>query len=139
MSRWRTPRCASASTTAFCTAGIEPIVPASPIPFAPSGFNGVGVSVCEVSYAGSSAALGTRYVASVVLSGVPSSSYSTASNSACAIPCASPPCTCPRASIGFRIRPQSSTASIRRSLTAPVSVSASTTATWAPNGNVASC
>jgi hypothetical protein len=48
MSRCRTPRCASASTTAFWTAGIEPIVPASPIPFAPSGFLGVGVSVCEV-------------------------------------------------------------------------------------------
>jgi hypothetical protein len=58
MSRWRTPRCASASTTAFCTAGIEPIVPASPIPFAPSGFIGVGVSVDAVSKLGSSAALG---------------------------------------------------------------------------------
>jgi hypothetical protein len=58
MFRWRTPRCASASTTAFCTAGIEPIVPASPIPFAPSGFIGVGVSVDAASKLGSSAALG---------------------------------------------------------------------------------
>ena len=45
MSMWRTPRCASASTTAFCTAGVEPIVAASPIPFAPSGLRYVGVSV----------------------------------------------------------------------------------------------
>jgi hypothetical protein len=58
MSMWCTPRCESASTTAFCTAGIAPIVPASPIPFAPSGFSGVGVSVLAVSKLGSSAALG---------------------------------------------------------------------------------
>ena len=45
MSMWRTPRCDSASTTAFCTAGVEPIVPDSPMPFAPSGLSGVGVSV----------------------------------------------------------------------------------------------
>ena len=38
----RTPRWASASITAFCTAGVEPIVAASPMPFAPSGFSGVG-------------------------------------------------------------------------------------------------
>ncbi len=37
MSMCRTPRCATASTIAFCTAGVEPIVPASPIPLAPSG------------------------------------------------------------------------------------------------------
>ena len=37
MSMCRTPRCASASTIAFCTAGVEPMVPASPMPLAPSG------------------------------------------------------------------------------------------------------
>src|SRR6185437_11377823 len=37
MSMCRTPRCATASTIAFCTAGVEPIVPASPMPLAPSG------------------------------------------------------------------------------------------------------
>ncbi len=58
MSMWRTPRCATASTTAFWTAGVEPIVAYSPIPFTPSGLLGVGVSVCEVSKLGSSAALG---------------------------------------------------------------------------------
>src|SRR5262249_46204299 len=31
MSTWRTPRCESASTTAFWTAGVAPIVPDSPI------------------------------------------------------------------------------------------------------------
>ena len=45
MSMWRTPRWLSASTTAFCTAGMEPIVPDSPMPLAPSGLSGVGVSV----------------------------------------------------------------------------------------------
>ena len=56
----RTPRCASASTTAFCTAGVDPIEPDSPIPFAPNGFTGVGVSVFAHSNDGSSAALGIR-------------------------------------------------------------------------------
>jgi hypothetical protein len=74
MSRWRTPRWASASTTAFWTAGIAPIVPASPIPFAPKGFSGVGVSVRAVVKLGSSAALGNAYVASVDVVGVPVSS-----------------------------------------------------------------
>ena len=47
MSMCRTPRCASASTTALCTAGVEPIVPDSPMPFAPSGLRGDGVSVFD--------------------------------------------------------------------------------------------
>ena len=34
-----------ASTTAFCTAGVEPIVPDSPMPLAPSSLHGVGVSI----------------------------------------------------------------------------------------------
>ena len=37
ISMWRTPRWLTASITAFCTAGIEPIVPDSPIPLAPTG------------------------------------------------------------------------------------------------------
>ena len=37
MSMCRTPRWLSASTMAFCTAGVAPIVPASPMPLAPSG------------------------------------------------------------------------------------------------------
>ena len=44
-SRWRTPRWASASTTAFCTAGGPPIVPDSAMPLTPSGLLGDGVSV----------------------------------------------------------------------------------------------
>ena len=52
------------------------------------------------------------------------------------MPWPSPPCTCPSTSIGFRIRPQSSTAMWRTSRTSPVSVSTSTTAMWVPNGKV---
>ena len=74
ISRWRTPRWLRASTTAFWTAGIEPIVPDSPMPFAPSGLSGVGVSVFSVSNEGSSAALGMAYSASVEVIGFPSSS-----------------------------------------------------------------
>src|SRR5262249_46511226 len=46
----RTPRCDSASMTALCTAGVDPIVPDSPMPFAPSSFAGVGVSISTVSH-----------------------------------------------------------------------------------------
>ena len=56
MSMWRTPRCDSASTTADCTAGVEPIVPDSPMPLAPSGLTSVGVSMWTISKLGSSAA-----------------------------------------------------------------------------------
>ena len=45
MSRCRTPSGDSASTTEFTTAGEQPMVPASPTPFTPSGFTGVGVMV----------------------------------------------------------------------------------------------
>ena len=50
MSMWRTPRWLSASTTAFCTAGVEPMVPDSPMPLAPSGLSwagGLGVGRLE--------------------------------------------------------------------------------------------
>ena len=55
-----TPRCESASTTALITAGADPIVPASPIPFTPIGFEVLGVTVRSVSNDGNSAADGTR-------------------------------------------------------------------------------
>src|SRR5205823_14722056 len=74
MSTWRTPRCDSASTTAFCTAGVAPIVPDSPMPFAPSSLSGVGVSIGTSSNDGSSAALGKAYATKFPLSGLPSSS-----------------------------------------------------------------
>ena len=45
--------------TAFQTAGVDPIVPDSPTPLAPSGLFGVGVSVWAVSGSGSSLAVGT--------------------------------------------------------------------------------
>src|SRR5919205_2894446 len=56
MSMCRTPRWATASMTAFCTAGVAPIVPASPMPFAPSAFIGVGVAISTSSKLGSSVA-----------------------------------------------------------------------------------
>src|SRR3954471_17058613 len=58
MSTCLTPRCETAWMTAFQTAGVEPIVPASPMPLAPSGLRGVGVCVRSVSYIGRSPALG---------------------------------------------------------------------------------
>ena len=42
--------------TAFCTAGVDPMVPDSPMPLAPSSLIGVGVSMWTVSKLGSSAA-----------------------------------------------------------------------------------
>src|SRR5690606_28057690 len=56
MSTWRTPRWASASTTADWTAGVAPIVPDSPMPLAPGGFTKVGVSMSTSSKLGSSVA-----------------------------------------------------------------------------------
>src|SRR5690606_30478814 len=56
ISMWRTPRWDRASTTAFCTAGVAPIVPASPMPLTPSGLTSVGVSMVSSSKLGSSAA-----------------------------------------------------------------------------------
>ena len=56
MSMWVTPRCDTASITAFCTAGVAPIEPASPMPFAPSGLYEVGVSMSTSSKLGTSVA-----------------------------------------------------------------------------------
>src|SRR5207245_11402739 len=58
MSMCRMPRCDSASTTAFWTAGVDPIVPDSPIPFAPRGLVGLGVSVVALRTCGLSPLLG---------------------------------------------------------------------------------
>jgi hypothetical protein len=54
------PNGRSASTTAFITAGVEAMVPASPTPLTPSGLLVDGVSVRPVSKCGRSGAAGTR-------------------------------------------------------------------------------
>ncbi len=54
-----TPMWERASTTALMTAGGEAMVPASPMPFTPSGFVGLGVQVRWSSKFGSSGAPGT--------------------------------------------------------------------------------
>src|SRR5438045_7631009 len=58
ISRCRTPNGASASTIAPTTAGVAPIVPASPTPLTPSGFTGDGVSVRSSSKFGTCFARG---------------------------------------------------------------------------------
>ena len=60
----------------------------------------------------------------------------TSSQSACAAPCAMPPCRWPSASSGLITAPASLTVTIRRSTALPVSVSTSATAMCAPNGKV---
>ena len=68
------PRCATASMIAFCTAGVEPMVAASPMPFAPRGLRGDGVSVECVSKFGNSAAEAMPYSAKFDVSKLPASS-----------------------------------------------------------------
>jgi hypothetical protein len=60
MSMWVTPNGARASTTAFTTAGGEPTVADSPIPLAPMGWCGDGVTVWPVSQSGTSIEVGIR-------------------------------------------------------------------------------
>ena len=55
---WVTPRGRSASSTADTRHGVEPIVPSSPMPFAPSGFRWVGVQVESSSMRGNIGAFG---------------------------------------------------------------------------------
>jgi hypothetical protein len=55
-----TPRCASASLTAVAMHAGAPIVPPSPIPFAPVSENCDGVSRWRISIGGISDAVGTR-------------------------------------------------------------------------------
>src|SRR5205823_12470319 len=59
MSRCLTPSGLSASTTALTTAGVLPIVAASPMPLAPMGLNGVGVVVWSGLHEGRSSGCGT--------------------------------------------------------------------------------
>ncbi len=56
MSKCRTPRCETASTTALWTAGVAPIVPASPMPLAPIELYEVGVAISTSSKLGTSVA-----------------------------------------------------------------------------------
>src|SRR5437879_512288 len=49
MSKRVTPACRSASDTAFMSAGSEPLTPASPTPFAPSGFVAVGTGCSRIA------------------------------------------------------------------------------------------
>ena len=58
MSMCFTPNSLSASTAAATMQGVEPSVPASPTPFAPSGLTGVGVTVPSSSKRGKSVARG---------------------------------------------------------------------------------
>ena len=58
MSMCLIPRWDTASTTALWMAGVEPMVPDSPIPLAPSGLRGLSVWVLLTSKLGSSAADG---------------------------------------------------------------------------------
>ena len=58
MSTWRTPNPLRASTTEFTTAGVQPMVPASPTPYTPRGFTGDGVTVWLVSIHGAMDAFG---------------------------------------------------------------------------------
>src|SRR5256885_7123496 len=55
-----TPKGSSASTMAFITAGVEAIVPASPMPLVPNGFTGLGVTVAASSNDGRSEAVGIK-------------------------------------------------------------------------------
>jgi hypothetical protein len=55
-----TPRCETASITALWMAGVEPIVPDSPMPFAPNGLRGLSVCVFDVSKLHNSEAAGRR-------------------------------------------------------------------------------
>src|SRR5439155_9016505 len=59
--RWMsvTPKCESASTTAFTIAGGEAMVPVSPTPFTPSSLVLDGVTVCPIVIEGTSDAAGT--------------------------------------------------------------------------------
>ena len=109
-SRWRMPYGASASTTAFHTAAVEPVVPDSPIPLAPSGFLGVGRLGVDTAKRGQLRRARHRVVDEGRGQRVAVVVVATCSNNVWATPWAMPPCTCPAASIGLMTRPQSSTA-----------------------------
>src|SRR5262249_58663249 len=75
MSMCFTPRCESASTTAFTMAAGAPTVADSPTPFAPNGWCGEGVTVLSVSHLGVSIAVGTRESMKLPPCTLPFSSY----------------------------------------------------------------
>ncbi len=66
---------------------------------------------------------------------MPPSSNAASSNSACAMPCASPPWICPSTISGLTTAPTSSTHTYLRIWTRPVSVSTSTAHRCVPCGN----
>src|SRR2546427_7667726 len=61
MSSCRTPTGASASMTAFMTAGSAPTVPASPAPLAPSGLSFVGTGLLSMCMSGNVSPRGSAY------------------------------------------------------------------------------
>ena len=137
-SMWRTPRCATASITAFCTAGVEPIVAASPMPFAPSGLSGVGVCgrvrLERGQFGGGRDAVVGEVRRHRVAVGVEAHLLEQAPGR-CRRRCrraAGPRRAAVRAPCRSRRRPRGAAG-----VTLPVSASTSTTAMWAPNGNVA--
>ncbi len=76
------------------------MTPASPAPLMPNGFSGDGVSwwpriSWPSSACGISVTYGIRKSMNDALSSCPSASYAIVSYSAPAMPCATPPCTCP--------------------------------------------
>ena len=116
MSMCLTPRCETASTTAFWMAGVDPMVPDSPMPLAPSGLRGLSVWVLDDLEARQLGRRRDRVVGEVRRDRVAVARRRRPhSNSACAAPWAMPPCCWPATSSGLRMRPQSSTATWRSS------------------------
>ena len=138
MSRWRTPRWASASITAFCTAGVAPIVPGLADALGAERVERrrrLGGVDLEAGQLGGARATGSRSASRC--GGCRRRRRRRARSSAWATPEATPPCCWPATSSGLTRVPQSSTATWRSRSTSPVSGSTSTTAMWAPKGNVA--
>ena len=134
------PSGASASTTAFHSALIDPVVPDSPMPFAPERVARCrrhGVSGAERMEARPPTAPRSRRASrSAGCRRRRSAPPRTASGRCLARGRRAPDRS---ASNGLITVPQSSTATRSRRATAPVSRSISTTATWHPNGNVPDC
>ena len=110
MSMCFTPRGRSASSTAETKHGVEPIVPSSPMPFAPSGFRCVGVQVESSSMRGNMWRLGHGVVHQRGGQELAALVVATSSHMAWPSPWMMPPSRWPSASSGFTILPASSTA-----------------------------
>ena len=134
MSTWRMPRWDRASITAFCTAGVAPIVPASPMPLTPRGLSGERVSVLDTSKEGNfgrrrhqvvDEGTGQRIAVFVVPDlleqGLPA-------------PAAIPPCCWPATMSGIEHEAAVVHGDVAQERDRPVSVSTSTTATWVAEG-----